>query len=568
MDYPGNLYFFLTQLILKFGNSGKIIWIAACLFLFLLLVLLSLFYNSASVHNKTRFFFKTWFFISISSIFILLQRLPPLLSGPLNPDEDLWIAGGATILNDPGFWISFDPTTSGPLVVLPVVLIKVFGININYATVRLAALLICIIPSFILLFFSFKNFLNEKISRVLVLPFIVCIAGFHLKNYIAYNSEHMPLLLTALCLFIYSKIYKTGKLSSAYLYFLLGFTLGFFPSSKLQAVPIGLGMALMVILYLYLEKAGNRKEQLKKTSFFISGGIIPSLAVLLYLAISGGLNDFYQSYIISNLDYAENGLNGQISQWMKFKYFIYLLRTIPDSGLYFISLFVTSFISLFVLLVFGRKGLGEHKKMLALSSVIVLSAYYGIVKPSNFYEHYMLLFFIPALFFSGTLIGIFQKAFHDYKVSRFFLYFFIIITSIVPFFYYFNSDSYDSGTAGLKKEHAAEVISKYALPGDKMALWGWMTNLYLQTGLTLGTRYGDSYHQMTESSLQSYYIHNYLIDLKRNKPKIFVDVIRPEAYFFNDLKLIHENFPEIDSYIKENYKKAAEIDQIRIYIRN
>jgi hypothetical protein len=569
MDYPGNLYFFFTQLIVKSGNSGMVIWITTGIILILLLTFISVFYyveNNSFQHKLPVFLKSNWFFLCIASLFILLQRLPSLLSGQLNPDEDLWMAGGATILNDPRFWISFDPTTSGPLVVLPVILVKILGININYTTLRLGALLICIIPSVILLFYSFKNFFNERIARIIVLPFIVCISCFHLKNYIAYNGEHIPLLLTALSIFIYSRIYKTEKLSPVYLYFLLGLALGCFPYSKLQAVPIGLGIALIVIVNLFNESAGNKNELFKKTLFFIGGGLAPSLFVLFYLAISGALNDFWLSFIISNLEYAENGVNGQIGLWMKFKYFIYLLRTMPDSGFYFISLFISSFIALLILLVLKRKGLWENKKMLALPVVILLTSYYGIVKPSNFYEHYMLLFFIPALFFSGTVLGIFQKAF--YKAINYFLYIFIVITAIVPYFYYFNTASYGSNTAFLKKEQAAEVISKFTSPGDKMALWGWMTNLYVQTGLSLGTRYGDTYHQIAESKLQSYYIDNYLIDLKRNKPKVFVDVIRPEAYFFNDLKLRHENFSKIDSYIKENYKKAAEVDQIRIYIRN
>jgi hypothetical protein len=576
MDYPGKLYFFIFDIISKFGHHAGLIWMIAGLCLILLLVSLSLshFYISPLNQNKNFIFYRSnWFFLTLASFLIIFERLPLLLSCSMNPDEDLWMAGAATIMDDPRFWISFDPTTSGPLVVLPLVLIKMLGSNINYASVRMAALLFCMIPSLVLLFFSFKNLFNEKISRIIMLPLIVCMAFFHLKNYIVYNSEHVPILLTSLGIFIYSKIDRSGPVASSYyLYLFLGLTLGCFPYAKLQAVPLGLGMGCFFLYKLLNDFSPNRKETLKKLFFFLSGGFLPSLIVLFYLTISSAGKDFWSSYIVSNLNYANYGVNGQIHLWMKFKYLIYLLRSIPDSSLYFISLFFSSITVLGVLLILKRKELWTNKKILIFAFLMIITSYYGIVKPSTFYEHYLLLFFVPALFFSGALLGIFEKVFNNSKLMIVFLHFFIFITVVVPCFYsltnvYFANDIYIRSD-GFKRHKAADLILKYAEPGDKMAIWGWMTDLYVQTGLTLGTRYGDSYHQITESKLQSYYINNYVFDLKRTKPKIFVDVITPDAYFFNELRNRHESYSMIDSYIKENYKMLGEVDQIRIYIRN
>jgi hypothetical protein len=573
MDYPGRLYFFLIDMISACGDKAKTIWLTAgiILFLFLLTLTLLYYYRIPTLKNKVSFFYSPYFFLFISSLFILLERFPFLLSGQLTPDEDLWMAGGATIMNDPRFWISFNPTTSGPLVVLPIILVKILGLQINYSSVRLTALLFCILPSVVLVFFSFKNLFNEKIARVIVLPLIVCISFLHLKNYIAYNSEHVPILLISLSIFIYSKIYVKGKFSPLYFFLLLGITLGCFSLAKLQAVPIAAGIAFIFTTN-FKEFSNNRKEGIKRLGFFLLGCIVPLMVMLFFLSLYNGLYDFWISYIISNTNYAIKGLHGQISHLLKFRYFIYLLRTLPDLNFYFISLFFTSIIAFFVLFILKRKELWSYKRLLVLASAIILTSYYGIVKPSNFYEHYFLLFFIPMIFLYGTIIGIFQKVFDSYKSFHLFLAFLIITTVIVPSYYCFARASslnlLSGNSVTLKKDNAAKMIAAYAATGEKMAIWGWETDLYIQTGLTLGTRYGDSYHQLTKSDLQSYYINNYILDLKRNKPKIFVDAITPSSYFFNELRDRHENYSIIDSYIKENYRKVGEVDKIRIYIRN
>jgi len=84
-----------------------------------------------------------------------------------NIDESLWIVGTATFLHSPHLWTSFDTTTSGPLVMLPLILIKLAGFDLNYASARLAGILFCIIPGIIFSYYTFRIILDEKISRIL-----------------------------------------------------------------------------------------------------------------------------------------------------------------------------------------------------------------------------------------------------------------------------------------------------------------------------------------------------------------------------------------------------------------
>jgi hypothetical protein len=243
-----------------------------------------------------------------------------------------------------------------------------------------------------------------------------------------------------------------------------------------------------------------------------------------------------------------------------------------DTSLYFISLTGTSILAGMVLLILKRKLVLTYVPILAMGLLLMVTSFYGIVKPSTFYPHYFLLFFIPLIFVFGISMGLFQKAFNQHKIYPFISAFFISVTILLPAAYGYEKaysvTSEFSSSGILKKEAAAEFISRYAFPGEKMAIWGWKTDLYIQTGLTLGTRYGDSFHQLTKTNLQPYYISNYLLDLKSNKPKIFVDAITPRSFFFNEINDRHENYSEIDTYIKGNYKKIGEIDQIRIYIRD
>jgi hypothetical protein len=136
IEYPGSLSNLIYDVIIWLGNTSNILWglLAISFTLFLL-------YLTFYRRNNSSFFF-----LFVLSLGLLVLRLPAICAYELNGDESEWITGAATLLRDWRFWHSVNGTTSGPLNIFPLCLINILGFSLNYANVRLFAILFCIIP--------------------------------------------------------------------------------------------------------------------------------------------------------------------------------------------------------------------------------------------------------------------------------------------------------------------------------------------------------------------------------------------------------------------------------------
>jgi hypothetical protein len=558
MDYPGDLYFFLNSTI---SNDGMLYAFGiTILFLILALCFLPGKLPGYGPGSLRKVILSPSCFLFLISAFILLMRIPSLLLDEQNIDESFWIAGSAAFIESPRLWTSFNTTTSGPLVMLPLILIKVAGFDLSYASARLGGILFCIIPSIIFSYYTFRTLLEEKIARLFTLPLAAFFAFINASDYAAYNGEHMIIMFTSLALFLHTKLLMGNRQRMFLL--LYGIALGCLPFTKLQALPIGMALGLVIFAFMIKEKSRPGSYLL-----LLLGGIIPFSVILLWILLTGDFNDFWIPYILSNLNYGQAGTGINGSSWLYFKYFVYLLRTLPDSRFYFISVLGFSFL-IVITLSATRKIKRKHLFLLVSGAALLLASYYAIVKTSFFYPHYFLIAIIPASFTLVILSSIFSDAFQHTSVYKpvliIFSIFFLAILSID----WIKRITVNPVAAKyeLKKTAAAQAICKYGKEDDRMAIWGWNAALYVQTALIPGTRYADCYHQLKKSPLQEYYVNTYLEDLKKNKPLIFADAITPKAYEFSSDEYKHQNFPLISNYVRVNYRKVEEVDGIEIFI--
>jgi hypothetical protein len=114
----------------------------------------------------------------------------------------------------------------------------------------------------------------------------------------------------------------------------------------------------------------------------------------------------------------------------------------------------------------------------------------------------------------------------------------------------------------------AKTILNYASPGESMAVWGWASELYVDTGLVTATIDSVSLWQILPGSLQEYFLKRYADDLINSNAKLFVDAVAPRMFFFTDRETQgHEFFPEIARVINENYRLVDEVQGVRIYLK-
>jgi hypothetical protein len=515
------------------------------------------------------------------------------------------IASAAALLKDFRFWLSVDGVSTGPLVYSPITLINVLGGCINYATVRLFGLLFCVIPSVIFIYLAFKHLFGEKIARIIVLPLVVCMAFINFWDIIAYNGEHIQMLMISVSIFLYSRMITLSDGRQPINLFVLGFTLGCVPYAKLQSAPIALGMAIFLCINLLFGYRNNKKRVSKTLVIFIIGGLIPSIFVFSYLLFFGIFEDFWQSYILTNLAYAQKGLYESAATWSsKISILPLLIWTTPHTKYYFISLFICALVSGLLLFRFRSTLTSIEHKLVLLSLLLASASYYSIIQPGNFFHHYQILFIIPAMFFSGTLVGIlYKRQTFDVRLRRILLIGFLLIAIILPSSYTLSKGSKGIRRAEVYRRYAKELghetnpnieaakniseyaevnerepaseywnssvakkISEYAHPNERMAIWGWMNHYYIETGLIQGTREAHSYYQISKSKQQDYYLKRYVSDLIRNKPVVFVDAVGPNSFYFNNSAQRHENFPIVKAVIDSHYALVAEIEGVRIYV--
>jgi hypothetical protein len=205
---------------------------------------------------------------------------------------------------------------------------------------------------------------------------------------------------------------------------------------------------------------------------------------------------------------------------------------------------------------------------------------YSIIRPGNGFTHYLLFLIIPIGFLIGVFIGELAQVLQVSKLTRSNLNFSLltgvifitVASSFLEFATTITSDNvYLDNRRVFAKNYLspiAKTILKYASPGESMAVWGWASELYVDTGLIQATRDSVSVWPILPGSLQEYFLKRYTDDLINSNAKLFVDAVAPRRFLFTDRKTHgHEVFPEIARVIKENYRLVDEVQGVRIYLK-
>lgn len=587
IDFPGQLFTYTQDLINFVGFTSNYMWSGiGILFIVLLCFMTYEFHRkySTGFTGSIPFIHSSLFFLLIISSGLIILRIPILGVTELNIDESEWITGAATLIKDFRFWHSVNGMTSGPLNIFPLCLINIAGMGLNYATVRLFALIFIILPSLILVFKSLKILFSEIIARIIIIPAFIFFAYPLQKDILAFNSEHIPMLLTSLALFFLIKgsplsenkiIYKNKNL---YL-FLSGIIIALMPYSKLQVVPVAFAFFVITVSMIFIYKVNIGK----KLSFFFAGLVFPNLILLVYLYSFNLFDEFWNYFVVNNYDYSVNGLvnnspdflrqkfRTQTNWFYKSLYIIYAVILCKEIFLFVLSLlsvFLFAFINLFKRY---KTVSAKNKSLLVFSLLLLLSAYFGVIKPGNVFIHYFILLVVPIMFLSGVLLGIALEESHI-KIHRAYLKNYLVLFAVLPVLiltlngnYYINSILAKNSMAVISP--VSVFIKNYSHPNERLAVWGYENRYYVETGLLQGTRETHSYLQIAPCEQHDFFIQKFCEDLGTNKPQIFIDVVSLNSFFFDYIKQRYENYPAVKEIVERDYEFIDSIDNARIYKR-
>ncbi len=504
-------------------------------------------------------------------ITLIISRMPIILfNRELNPDEAQMLAGAITLSHDPVFWRSVDGTTHGPFDQLPLLLPRLFDLPINFHTGRVIGIL-SVFACLYLLYLGNRSLFSEKTARLAVFPAACFFALTDFFDFVHYSSEHIPILMISLLnyCFLRACVMDHGKLTERRFSLIVAGTLVFLiPLAKLQAALFSACFWFIINMFLIMDSKRIFKSKLMRVSAF-NLSIVGVMALFLtYLKYFELVNTFIAYYLLNNIFYVSAGHVMVLSEVMSFlkaerswQNFVLLSGTSAIFGLFFNHRYY-------------RKNLG-----LTLSVILLnICALATVLTPNRPFPHYLLFLVFPLCQLVALLISPGycameegenpQKAALPLKVYHR-AFFACVLTVFISSLFLKNHFLPRNVSEMFKKSAVSVKIGEYAEPGESLGMWGWMCRYYVETGMRQATREAHTERQIRSHPQRDLYKLRYLTDLKQSFPAAFIDAVGPDNFAFEDRTLYgHENFPELNDFIRERYTLVGDIDNTRIYIRN
>lgn len=563
-------------------------YVAPAVLVLLLIVFLAILpYRRRGAHSWIR---SPWLFDVAALAALAALSWPVLALTEMNADESEHIAEALKLLVSPLPWISVDGFSHTPLSAAPLILPVLFHLPIDYGAAKLMHL-IGTWANIAFLHRTLRRVYGDVPSRLAVFPAIIAMSFVQERDFLAYNAEVPTTFVLSLGLYLLVRLATLPVLNASSVYF-VGLVIGLAPFVKLQGVVPALGLAVSGAGVLVYRLWGDKRRCVSQMAIFALGGASVAILLALYLVVTGAFDSFWNSYILSNWVYANRNPNVQFGRHATHMYKFLA----GQAGLHLfwrrnVELGVVSALLLPVVgavQVYRRRrgtlrdgsapagtpgtihpGFWPQLGLVALAAVLFFASAYTVVAPLNTYYHYLWFMMIPLALAGATCLGTMLYAFRS-RVA--------IVVGLLAFAAYSSSQLvWNFATTaqgvllgGRPVMMAGDDVSLRMLqldkPGHPVAIWGWMCQYYVNTGMYPATRHAISYYAF-EEYLQAYFRGLYLEDLQKNMPVLFVDAVAPGAFWFNQNQYRHEAFPELAAWVSAHYRLADDIKGTRIYVR-
>jgi len=542
---PNNIQEYLRQYISKYeiAGYGHEVWMLLTFFIF---VAWFYFLWTLSETNKTKI--KSLLFFVTTLLLWISFQVPNLAQYSVHINECQHIAEGNRIVDYPVFWKQLDGTTLGPLPIYYLGVFKLLGVPLDYFTIKLLNFSIWLFVIFTVYKIFRLNFGRED-SVVFLSPIVTIIIFFSNHDYLGYNGEPLTVLLLTVAVLLISKLLFQSALRVSYYEFLLGFVLVAVPFSKFQGGPIAFAIGVYYLILLIIEKKSLLPILLGVFSFLI--------IIFALIFMSDSFYDFWQSFIINNISYASTseGLNSQKGIFVRvLKLVLTIFGAVETRVLFLMAL------GLLVIkirkIIPGVRKLGKEKINLRDEKLFYLYffllAIFTVYVPGNVFYHYALFLIVPSLLFIIYSIDDLFSI-EQFLKKKLILIVFVLIPGTLATFS--GNEIFSQLAAGQAQDDNAVVqyLRTHSQSNDKLALWGWESCIYANTGLIMATRESQTQRQMLSPKQQDYYIKRYLVDISEERPRYFLDSTKKNSWILDFDKHNYQNYPELKKFIDQNY---------------
>ena len=482
----------------------------------------------------------------------------PLLWVPhqRNPDESQLIAGAITLRHDPVFWRSVDGGTAGPLNYYPLLPAAWGDGSASYAIARLIGLA----TVFGTLWFAGEALVllvGLAAARAAILPALAFHALTTFPDFTHYSTELMPSLLVAGAGWL--AVRPTASNGSARLW-LAAILLGAAPWAKPQVLPLAALVWLVVAARTFLARPRPSLVPL------IAGPLLPALACFAAATTTGQIEHLVTPFFLNNLFYVNanaarfTGPEAAALQWQNALTDGYL-------GLWLLG-------SLLVAGLAGVRSLGvptEFRRLGAVAALLLVAGMVCALGPLRPTAHHLHFLMLPLVWASGAALAFALHPGARTPPSALIIALFLLLTLAPQLAWRVRQGEAPAAFAAAPnpaQRQLAALIRRLSDPGEPLAIWGWRSSLYVESGRPQATRQAHTENQIYPGPLQPYYLRRYFEDFQNSQAPVFVDAVGPGNFAFEDPNRAHESFPPLRIAIASRYTYIVTLGGARVYARN
>lgn len=509
-------------------------------------------------------------FVALAIGLLFLLRLPSIVfNAEINPDESQMITQALTLRQNPVYFQSVDGTTAGPLDSYFLVLPGLLGLPFDYITAHLTAFGLVAVYLW-LLFGTARLWLGESAARLALLPLVFMLGLTQNGDFLHYNSELIALVLLGGSYYLYAT-QRTQRQPALGRIALVGLLLGMVPFSKLQAVPLAAVVGLFLVIDLLGRRSLSTPAKVGRIVLLgVCAGLFPLLVVLL-TQLNGVYDDFVTFYILGNFQYGGN--TDQLQSLLQLPDFF---RTGSEFD-WLIKLTAGVWLTGFLLALRQNTRFGRETWQVGGFALLLLAAtLFAITRTGSGYVHYLYFLTGPLLF--GLGYG-WRQLLANERLGRW-----VSVGALAIFLVLFGVQAFQQHQQGialnpypsnrqngwvLQPSLVSNTVAKYARPGEKLVVWGWRCDYYVQTQMPQGVAENHSIRSAFAHPLLTTYQQRYVRDFVRSFPPVFVDAVGRQNLWMTDRKTHgHELIKPLGQFVAAHYKYVGLVNDARIYVRS
>ena len=466
------------------------------------------------------------FWIS-TMVALFISRAPLIfMNNVSNIDESVFTVRAKMALENPIPWTHYDPTTSGPLDTLALLLAPMLHLNISYTTTRCIALLFVFV-----MLFLFSEIISkchtDRAARIAVLMPLCFFVQATFFDIVAYTSELVSMLLILINVNSFAKYRENFKNINL---FFCNLALGAIPFAKLQAVPIAVFLFFVELLFVWKHKINLNFK------FFFSllfGILAIPLAIMFPVILSGGFHDFLVSYLLQPSQYMEKA-NFSLA---------FLTSYVPEFSMFFISSTLSAYL-LFAIFAYN----GYKQKRVDINFVLFfyvglfLASIFATYSPGRYYSHYLLFLIFPiSLLISESALLITNRNNTNNLFSKYGAMMIVTAIVIVPLFLFRVSNPEVHFRQFAMPEISRNpsdvaLIKKDIEPRSKILVWGFMPDIYIISDSMPVSHDAMTQFEIVHGKYRPYFQNRLLQDIAKKNPDYVVEAVFKDAFNFKDEK--------------------------------